>query len=146
MPYGVVGNRELRRLTGYGGDGDGRGGSSRYSTGGSDWSKKPCKNYDTCGNMVSYKDSWDHPPNYCDKCKEKFKDGSAGTLKYNRDQKQWHEHHGQGTLRSDGGIEFNDNTSSGKHSHTARDKNFKPRWHRHQGFNMPKCYCDNPEG
>lgn len=52
--------------------------------------------------------------------------GSAGSLQWNKDQQQWHEYHGKGTLNSEGGIDFDDNSPSGKHSHQSYDKNFVP--------------------
>lgn len=34
-----------------------------------DWRRKPCKG---CGNAVIYRTDWEHIPNYCSACKEKF--------------------------------------------------------------------------
>lgn len=41
------------------------------------------------------------------------------------------EYHGRGQHRADGGIAFDD--SQGKHSHTVRDKDFKPVFERKEG-------------
>ena len=34
------------------------------------WCEKPCKG---CGGIVKYRTDWEHQPNYCKDCKEKFK-------------------------------------------------------------------------
>ncbi len=69
--------------------------------------------------------------------KAHYTDGRAGSLQYNKDQQQWHEYHGWGQdgnmIRPDGGVNFNDETPYGKHSHTIRDRDFNIRRERPEG-------------
>jgi len=42
--------------------------SSQGNSGGGDWDEKTCKGKD-CTNVIRYKRSWEHIPNYCKSCK-----------------------------------------------------------------------------